>query len=127
VSWAFQRRVRARPREPSKPIGTAAAVWAPRGPLPDWLGGSPERQPAFAGSQRSLIPDVVLERSDVTVVLDAKYKRHLEEIERSGWRGVEDELREHHRDDPMQVLAYSTMFSSARVVARTLAPLLAGA
>jgi hypothetical protein len=73
--------------------------------------------PPHAGSQRSLLPDVVLEREDVVVVLDAKYKRHAEEIERLGWSHASDDLREQHRGDLLQALAYSTLFSAPRVVA----------
>lgn len=73
--------------------------------------------PPSAGSQRALIPDVILERDDVVVILDAKYKRHAEEIERLGWSGTSDELREQHRNDVLQALAYSTIFSAPRIVA----------
>ena len=78
--------------------------------------------PSFAGSQRSLLPDVVLDRGDVVVVFDAKYKHHLEELERTGWRQADDVLREHHREDLMQVLAYSTLFEAPRLVACLIYP-----
>lgn len=74
-------------------------------------------RPPSAGSQRSLIPDVVLERPDVVVVLDAKYKRHAEEIERLGWTNASEALRDQHRADVLQALAYSTLFDAPRVVA----------
>jgi hypothetical protein len=74
-------------------------------------------QPPSAGSQRSLVPDVVMQRSDVVVVLDAKYKRHAQEIERLGWANTDEWLREQHRDDVLQALAYSTLFDAPRVVA----------
>jgi len=73
--------------------------------------------PPSSGSQRSLIPDVVISRGDVTVVVDAKYKRHAEEIDRLGWGNVGPELREQHRDDVLQALAYSTLFDTKRTVA----------
>lgn len=73
--------------------------------------------PPSLGSQRSLVPDLVVERSDVVVVIDAKYKRHAEEIERLGWRDVDEMTREDHRDDVLQALAYSTLFDAPRVVA----------
>ena len=73
--------------------------------------------PPSAGSQRSLVPDLVMEREDVVVVLDAKYKRHAEEIERLGWANADEVLREHHRNDVLQALAYSTLFDAPRVVA----------
>ena len=73
--------------------------------------------PPSAGSQRSLIPDLVLERDDVVVVIDAKYKRHAEEIERLGWSGASESLREQHRNDVLQALAYSTLFAAPRTIA----------
>lgn len=73
--------------------------------------------PPSAGSQRSLVPDLVLERDGVAVVVDAKYKRHAEEIERLGWAGADESLREQHRNDVLQALAYSTLFDAPRVVA----------
>lgn len=73
--------------------------------------------PPGAGSQRALLPDVVLRRDDVAVVLDAKYKRHSEQIERLGWHGVQEWLREQHRQDLLQVLAYAAVLDAPRVVA----------
>ncbi len=75
----------------------------------DWI-------PNGTGSQRSLLPDVVLQRPGLTVILDAKYKRHAEEIGRLGWSDTSDETRRQHRDDVLQALAYSTLFASERVL-----------
>jgi hypothetical protein len=74
-------------------------------------------QPPTAGSQRSLLPDVVLERQDVALVIDAKYKRHAEQIERLGWHEVDEQMRDEHRNDVLQALAYSTLFNAPRIVA----------
>ena len=74
-------------------------------------------RPSYLGSQRSLIPDVVIHRDDVTMVLDAKYKQHAEEIRFSGWGNVADEIRERHRADMLQVLAYTSLFDTPRVIA----------
>lgn len=74
-------------------------------------------EPPSSGSQRALIPDVVMRREDTVVVFDAKYKRHAEQIERLGWKGADAELREQHRADVLQALAYSTLFDARRVVA----------
>ncbi|MEQ8819785.1 MAG: hypothetical protein RLY93_06035 [Sumerlaeia bacterium] len=82
----------------------------------DWL-------PPSSGSQRSLLPDVVLEREDVVVVLDAKYKRHAEDIERLGWSNADEALREQHRNDVLQALAYSTLFNAPRVVSCLVYPI----
>ncbi|MFO0649347.1 MAG: hypothetical protein U0326_24100 [Polyangiales bacterium] len=72
--------------------------------------------PAHAGSLRSLVPDVVIERDDTVVVLDAKYKRHAEQLDREGWARVAEVVRERHRADVHQALAYSTLFDASRVV-----------
>ncbi len=74
-------------------------------------------RPAWLGSQRSLVPDVVVERSDCSLVIDAKYKAHAEELEHFGWRGLDEVIRDRHRSDLLQVLAYSTLFDTPRVVA----------
>jgi hypothetical protein len=74
-------------------------------------------RPPSLGSQRSLLPDVVLQREDVVVVVDAKYKRHAEQIEHLGWHDVDQNVREEHRNDVLQALAYSTLFDAPRVVA----------
>jgi hypothetical protein len=72
--------------------------------------------PPYLGSQKSLIPDVVLERDDITVIVDAKYKDHWEEMQETRWRNLDEELRERHRSDLLQVLAYSTIARSPRVL-----------
>jgi hypothetical protein len=73
--------------------------------------------PPAAGSQRSLLPDVVIEREEVVIVIDAKYKRHAEQIERFGWHDVDEVTREDHRNDVLQALAYSTLFDAPRTIA----------
>ena len=71
--------------------------------------------PPYSGSQRYLLPDLVLERGDETIIFDAKYKSHFEELEVSGWRRLEQTLREQHRNDLLQVLAYSTVPDSKKI------------
>jgi 5-methylcytosine-specific restriction endonuclease McrBC regulatory subunit McrC len=73
------------------------------------------------------VPDVVLQREDVVVVLDAKYKRHAEDIERLGWLNAEAHTREQHRNDVLQALAYSTLFDAPRVLACLVYPASASA
>jgi 5-methylcytosine-specific restriction endonuclease McrBC regulatory subunit McrC len=63
----------------------------------------------------SLRPDAVLRGPDRAVVIDAKYKRHLELLRRTGWRAAGDELRESHRADLHQVLAYAALQPERRV------------
>lgn len=72
-------------------------------------------EPKFAGSQRALIPDVVIERADATIILDAKYKRHFEELERRSWHAIADHVRDTHRQDLLQVLAYASTAEHDRV------------
>ena len=71
--------------------------------------------PPFVGSQRYLLPDVVLEREGHAIVFDAKYKAHWEDLNIDSWWGMEDEIRNRHREDLLQVLAYSTVFQTPRV------------
>lgn len=75
-----------------------------------------EWAPAWAGSQRSLVPDVVLQMEGCTVIVDAKYKRHWEELEDSGWFRVDEVVREQHRQDLLQVLAYANLAETERVI-----------
>jgi len=72
--------------------------------------------PPYLGSQKSLIPDLVIERGDTTVIVDAKYKEHWEEMQRHRWADLEEELRERHRADLLQVLAYSTITQTPKVL-----------
>jgi 5-methylcytosine-specific restriction endonuclease McrBC regulatory subunit McrC len=65
--------------------------------------------PPFVGSQRSLIPDIWLEWQDTTLIVDAKYKRHWQEMQHNSWASVEDEIRGQHRNDLFQVLAYGIL------------------
>lgn len=65
--------------------------------------------PPYVGSQRSLIPDIMVERGGATWILDAKYKQHWQELTRSGWSSLDQTIREHHREDLLQVLAYANL------------------
>jgi len=71
----------------------------------------------YRGGQKSLRPDLVIERGEESIVIDAKFKRHWHELTVGNWRNVEDDIRAAHREDLLQVLAYSTLFSSLRVTA----------
>jgi hypothetical protein len=73
-------------------------------------------EPPYLGSQRSLVPDLVLELDGITVVVDAKYKRHWEELQERGWHGQEADARQQHRQDLLQVLAYANLTTSASVI-----------
>ncbi len=73
-------------------------------------------EPPSRGSQKYLLPDLMLDRGDATIIVDAKYKEHWEEMQQRGWMSLEDELRERHRADLLQVLAYANLATTPRVV-----------
>lgn len=72
--------------------------------------------PPHIGSQKYLLPDVMLERGDTTIIVDAKYKEHWEEMRRLTWRELDDQIREQHRADLLQVLAYANLATTTRIV-----------
>jgi hypothetical protein len=70
----------------------------------------------FLGSQKFLQPDFVIEHPNGFLVVDAKYKDHWEDLNVS-WSQVEQEIREGHRQDLHQILAYSTLFDKPVITA----------
>ena len=72
--------------------------------------------PPYVGSQRSLVPDLMLELEGSVIIVDAKYKRHWEELQDGAWHLQADELREQHRIDLLQVLAYANLANTGDVV-----------
>lgn len=79
-----------------------------------------------AGSLNALLPDVVVTTPDTVVVVDAKYKGHFEELDDRRWWELADELKEEHRHDLHQVIAYSSLFAGRRVVSMLVYPMRAG-
>lgn len=73
--------------------------------------------PPYLGSQKSLIPDLWLEWPTTTLIVDAKYKRHWEEMQFRSWANAENEMREQHRADLLQVLAYANLARTRKVIA----------
>ncbi len=65
--------------------------------------------PPYTGSQKYLLPDIILEKEDETIIFDSKYKRHFEEISFERWSNLGDDIKQSHRDDILQVLAYSSV------------------
>lgn len=65
--------------------------------------------PPFLGSQGSLIPDIIIEKEDQICIVDAKYKDHWEDLNTDGWYNFSDKIRERHRNDLLQVLAYASI------------------
>ena len=73
-------------------------------------------EPPYLGSQKALVPDVWLDWGATTLIVDAKYKRHWDELEDSSWGSVEEMVREQHRSDLLQVLAYAGLARTDRVI-----------
>lgn len=65
--------------------------------------------PPFIGSQGSLIPDLVIDKGDHVYIVDAKYKDHWEDLNTDRWHNISDTIRERHRNDLLQVLAYGSI------------------
>jgi len=72
-------------------------------------------EPPYTGSQRYLLPDVILERENETIIFDAKYKRHWEELALTQWYRLDEIIRSEHRHDLFQVLAYAATKSTEKV------------
>ena len=73
-----------------------------------------------------LVPDIVVRRGRSIVVVDAKYKAHLAELDQSGWHAASEELREAHRADLHQVLAYASFFDAEEITACLVYPVRQG-
>ncbi len=73
-------------------------------------------EPSYAGAQNALIPDLWLDWGTTTIIVDAKYKRHWEELETSTLGRLDDTVREQHRHDIFQVLAYANLARNSRVI-----------
>jgi hypothetical protein len=72
--------------------------------------------PPYLGSQKSLVPDIWLEWESSTLIVDAKYKRHWQDLEHYSWSEIEEQVREQHRQDLLQVLAYGSLARTERVI-----------
>ncbi len=70
-----------------------------------------------------LIPDLVIRKGNSVQIVDAKYKAHLAEIDESDWRQFSGDLRDAHRADLHQVLAYASLFEADEVTATLVYPL----
>lgn len=80
--------------------------------------GETRRALAWSGRPRTLahlVPDFALVTPEHWVFVDAKYKPHLLDVRRLGWDGVSPELREAHRADVHQALAYAALSAAPRV------------
>ena len=75
----------------------------------------PLRWEGSLSSMGSLAPDVGLIGDQRVVWLDAKYKAHLTLLARHGWTGVSELVRDAHRADLHQALAYAALADVDRV------------
>lgn len=82
---------------------------------PDHEVRRPLRWDGSITSMGSLAPDVGLFGPERVVWLDAKYKAHLTLIGRYGWTGISEHVRESHRADLHQALAYASLADVDRV------------
>lgn len=70
-----------------------------------------------------LVPDIVIVRGSAVQIVDAKYKAHLAELDEHGWHRFTDDVREAHRADIHQVLAYAALYAADDVHATLVYPL----
>ena len=75
----------------------------------------PLRWEGGVASMGSLAPDVGLIGDHRVVWIDAKYKAHLSLLARHGWRGTTELVRDAHRADLHQALAYAALVDVDRV------------
>src|SRR6266436_4338001 len=111
MSWYPLRRARLSP--------TLARSWPPPARKPEWSwsrDGPLAWNPPYLGSQRSLVPDMILELEQTSFIIDAKYKRHWEELQEGAWHNQSVALHERHRADLLQALAYANLARTADVV-----------
>ena len=78
---------------------------------------------SWVNSLTGLIPDVVVETADEIFIFDAKYKGYLDEVDELRWRASAEFLKEEHRHDLHQVVAYSSMYEAKRVTAVLVYPM----
>ncbi len=75
------------------------------------------------GSLGSLVPDLVVRHGEQVYVVDAKYKGHLQDLDEARWLSAADELREEHRHDVHQVLAYAALYPGNQVTSVLIYPM----
>ncbi len=77
-------------------------------------------------SQRALshlVPDIVLQNRSSIQIVDAKYKSHFAELDEGGWRSLTEDIREAHRADFHQILAYAALYEAKEIRATLVYPL----
>lgn len=79
-----------------------------------------------ASSLTYLAPDIIVRRGRSLRVVDAKYKAHFAELDAASWTRLTDDVREAHRADVHQVLAYASLYEAEDVTATLVYPLRPG-
>lgn len=74
-------------------------------------------------SMTHLVPDIVVRRGRTLRVVDAKYKAHFAELDEHAWTRLTDDVRETHRADIHQILAYASLYDADEVTATLVYPL----
>jgi len=76
-----------------------------------------------ARSLTHLVPDMVIRRGRTVRVIDAKYKAHFADLDDNAWVKFTDEVRNAHRADIHQVLAYAALYDADDITASLIYPL----
>ncbi len=63
-----------------------------------------------------LLPDYTCEKKDEVWIFDAKYKNLLEDLINHKWNQLEEYMRDTHRSDFHQILAYSSAFEQTNII-----------
>jgi 5-methylcytosine-specific restriction endonuclease McrBC regulatory subunit McrC len=74
-------------------------------------------------SMTHLVPDIVIRKGNAVRVVDAKYKAHFAELDEHAWMRIAQDVREAHRADVHQVLAYASLYEADDVTATLVYPL----
>lgn len=99
-------------------VGHVLGLLAPRLGLAVLKGTETRHSLQWHGAVQSmgaLIPDAGLRGRDRLIWVDAKYKAHLQLLARKGWNGLGPSVREAHRADLHQALAYAALANVDRV------------
>jgi len=72
---------------------------------------------------KNLVPDLVVRHEGHVYVVDAKYKGHFQELDEDRWTTLSEELRDEHRRDLHQILAYASLYDGAETTAVLVYPM----
>ena len=76
-----------------------------------------------ARSMTHLVPDIVIRKGRAVRIVDAKYKAHFADLDEYAWMKLANEIRDAHRADVHQVLAYASLYDAEDVTATLVYPL----